>query len=97
MGVCPVSDIADHFNLLRGLIQEAKGVEGPGGGFVTDHLDAAEWHVDEIEKAISQIRADQKERDIIAVRDAMVAMEWPPQDGDRQIDEVIAAIREQTP
>ena len=27
------------------------------------------------------------------VRAVMVAQEWPPQDGDRQIDEVIAAIR----
>ena len=29
----------------------------------------------------------------IAARDALVAHEWPPQDGDRQIDEVLAAIR----
>ncbi len=29
----------------------------------------------------------------IAARDSMVAHEWPPQDGDVQIDEVMAAIR----
>jgi hypothetical protein len=29
----------------------------------------------------------------IAARNALVAHEWPPQDGDRQIDEVLAAIR----
>lgn len=29
---------------------------------------------------------------LTAIRDCMVAMEWPPQDGDRQIDEVLAAI-----
>lgn len=27
-----------------------------------------------------------------AVRNCMVAQEWPPQDGDQQIDEVLAAI-----
>lgn len=34
-----------------------------------------------------------REAAAIAARNAMVAMEWPPQDGDRQIDEVMAAIR----
>jgi hypothetical protein len=32
------------------------------------------------------------ERAAMAARDALVAMEWPPQDGDRQIDGVIEAI-----
>ncbi|KQM88617.1 hypothetical protein ASE67_02435 [Sphingomonas sp. Leaf23] len=37
--------------------------------------------------------AAMRERAAIAARDAMCDQEWPPTDGDRQIDEVLAAIR----
>ena len=33
-----------------------------------------------------------KQAAIEAVRSALVAHEWPPQDGDRQIDDAIAAL-----
>lgn len=36
------------------LIQEAKGYEGPSGGPVTDHLDAAETHIDRVLTAFQQ-------------------------------------------
>jgi hypothetical protein len=35
------------------LIQEAKGADGPDGGFVTDHLDAAENWLDKVRAALS--------------------------------------------
>ena len=37
--------------------------------------------------------AAMRERAAIAARDALVRHEWPPQDGDVQCDEVLAAIR----
>ncbi|MDF0490036.1 hypothetical protein PX554_18020 [Sphingomonas sp. H39-1-10] len=40
----------------------------------------------------ARIRAEVMEDAKRAVRDVMVAQEWPPQDGDRQIDEVLAAL-----
>lgn len=39
------------------------------------------------------IRREAFEEAAIVARDAMAALEWPPQDGDQQIDEVLAAIR----
>lgn len=41
----------------------------------------------------ADIRAATIEECAIAARDAMCDMEWPPTDGDRQIDAVLAAIR----
>lgn len=43
-----------HLDTACELIQEAKGVEGPDSGYVTDHLDAAQnW----IERAVAAIQA----------------------------------------
>jgi hypothetical protein len=53
----PVSEeLSEAFDMAHALIQEAKGVEGPGGGFVTDHLDAAENWLDKAE-AIAAMEA----------------------------------------
>jgi len=57
--------IATMFERLRtdldmavDLIQEAKGYEGPSGGPVTDHLDAAETHIDRVLTAFQQENSD---------------------------------------
>ena len=43
------SDLPEAFEQTRALIQEAKGADGPSGGFVTDHLDFAEHWLDKAE------------------------------------------------
>lgn len=67
------------------------------------HWNAAEFMFDLLAKrhaatpttdSLTADAAAVREAAAIAARDAMVAMEWPPQDGDRQIDEVMAAIRD---
>lgn len=40
----------------RELIQEAKGADGPNGGFVTDHLDAAEHWLDRVGAELTALR-----------------------------------------
>ena len=59
--------IATMFERLRtdldmavDLIQEAKGYEGPSGGPVTDHLDAAETHIDRVLTAFQQENSDEQ-------------------------------------
>ena len=44
----------ESLDMCRALIQEAKGWEGRLGGPITDHLDAAEYWLDEAETAIKQ-------------------------------------------
>ena len=45
--------VIDALEEARGLIQAAKGAEGPNGGFVTDHLDFAEQWLDRAEDAVA--------------------------------------------
>ncbi len=40
--------LRDDLNIAIELIQEAKGYEGPKGGPITDHLDAAEGRIDRV-------------------------------------------------
>lgn len=40
----------EELQMARDLMQEAKGIEGPKGGSVTDHLDAAENWLDRVEE-----------------------------------------------
>lgn len=57
-----------HLDTACELIQEAKGVEGPDSGYVTDHLDAAEnW----IERAVAAIQAYGDARADAARREAL--------------------------
>ena len=51
----------------RELIQEAKGADGPNGGFVTDHLDAAENWLDRVETELTALRSR------VAVLEGLVA------------------------
>ncbi|MDY6949857.1 MAG: hypothetical protein SXG53_29640 [Pseudomonadota bacterium] len=50
-----VAGLVEALELAMGLMQEAKGVDGPKGGFVTDHLDAAEGHVEDVAAALRQL------------------------------------------
>lgn len=47
-------EMLSDLDMARELIQEAKGHEGPNGGFVTDHLDFAEHWLDRVEAALRQ-------------------------------------------
>lgn len=47
------ADVTEAMAMVRDLIQEAKGAEGPKGGFVTDHLDAAETWLDKVDAALT--------------------------------------------
>lgn len=46
---------------------------------------------------INTIKSEAREECAIAARDALCDYEWPPQDGDAQIDAVIKAIRALNP
>jgi hypothetical protein len=48
------NDAVEALGMARQLIQEAKGADGPEGGFVTDSLDAAENWLDTVEAALSR-------------------------------------------
>jgi hypothetical protein len=70
-------------------------LEGWAGLLKGAHDDSA--IVQALARFEAKIRADQRGIDAIAARDAMVDYEWPPQDGDQQIDTVLAAIRKEPP
>lgn len=53
-----MDEALQNLQMARDLIQEAKGVDGPNGGFITDHLDAAENWLDKVE---NYIKSTQKE------------------------------------
>lgn len=40
------AELVEALDMARDLIQEAKGADGPNGGFITDHLDAAQNWID---------------------------------------------------
>ena len=46
-------------------------------------------------KAVAEAVAAERERCAIRARDAMCEMEWPPNDGDWQVDQVMTAIRDE--
>ena len=48
-----VAGLVEDLDLALWLIQEAKGAEGPNGGFVTNHLDAAENHIESVRTALA--------------------------------------------
>ncbi len=48
-----MNEITEALDMAVELIQEAKGADGPNGGFVTDHLDAAEGWLDKVREAMS--------------------------------------------
>lgn len=57
------ADRAEAISFLdeaEALIQEAKGTEGPSGGFVTDHLDFAETWLGKLRATLSRIGEDGK-------------------------------------
>lgn len=54
---------------------------------------AGEWDAVAGVQLFARYRQQALEEACIAVRDCMVAQDWPPTDGDQQIDEVLAAIR----
>lgn len=54
----PSSDVVEALDMAVELIQEAKGAEGPNGGFVTNHLDAAEGHLNKVRAALASTAGD---------------------------------------
>lgn len=53
----------EDLEMCRDLMQEAKGHEGPNGGFITNHLDDAENWLDKVRahiEALSALRTDRK-------------------------------------
>lgn len=53
-----VGELAKKLGLARELIQEAKGYEGEKGGPITDHLDAAESEMLDVEERLTRLRTD---------------------------------------
>lgn len=47
-----MDETLQNLKMARDLIQEAKGTDGPNGGFITDHLDSAENWLDKVEDYI---------------------------------------------
>lgn len=47
-------ELVGDLEMARELIQEAKGADGPNGGFVTDHLDAAENWIIRVQEALNE-------------------------------------------
>jgi hypothetical protein len=82
----PGEGVAEALDMTRDLIQEAKGAEGPNGGFVTDHLDAAEGWLDKIETALSLPHPEQ-------VRMKETYAEWQQKRG-RAADLIDWAVQE---
>ena len=50
-----VREALENLDLAEELIQEAKDADGPKGGFVTDHLDAAEMRLREVRALIERL------------------------------------------
>jgi hypothetical protein len=46
------SELADELEMALELIQEAKGADGPNGGFVTNHLDSAEHWIGKVQDVL---------------------------------------------
>jgi hypothetical protein len=72
------NDAVEALGMARQLIQEAKGADGPEGGFVTDSLDAAENWLDTVEAALSHTNTSEGvEDDLAACERAIDRMGWP--------------------
>lgn len=80
----PSSDVVEALDMAVELIQEAKGAEGPNGGFVTNHLDAAESHLDRVRIALASTAGDTLKAELDAVKAEL----------DRQYDENVSLIVE---
>lgn len=82
----PLGEGEEALDMARSLIQEAKGAEGPNGGFVTNHLDAAEGWLDKVEAALRSTpsQAEETLRTLNIRGIALVAIRRSRQAGESQ-------------
>lgn len=57
----PEEGLVEKLQMARGLIEEAKGYEGERGGPITDHLDAADSEILDVEERLAALSRNHDE------------------------------------